>query len=93
MSGSFSEGFTSALTFARNKHGHDKSIHRDNAGHDYRNERLLVGNAEISNETQVEGRRTHTFMISSGLKEPNPAMPIPALDVPYAAPTAITQRA
>lgn len=30
----------------------------------------------------------HTFMINSGLNVPNPAIPIPAFDVPNAAPTA-----
>lgn len=32
--------------------------------------------------------RSHTFMMSSGLNVPRPAIPMPALDVPNAAPTA-----
>jgi hypothetical protein len=34
------------------------------------------------------GVYARTFMMSSGLNAPRPAMPMPALDVPYAAPTA-----
>lgn len=36
----------------------------------------------------INGNYERTFMIKSGLKLPNPAIPIPAFEVPYAAPTA-----
>jgi len=37
----------------------------------------------------ITGEREGTFMMSSGLKVPTPAMLMPAFAVPYAAPIAI----
>jgi hypothetical protein len=72
-------------TVARDEDGDDEAVDSDDAGHDDRDERLCVGGSECGRADRATGR---TFMMSSGLNPPRPAIPMPALDVPYAAPTA-----
>jgi hypothetical protein len=78
-------GRRGARTVACDEHGHDEPVHGDDARHDDGDERLCASSAVRSAGACMRGR---TFMMSSGLNAPRPAMPMPALDVPYAAPTA-----
>lgn len=74
----------SRLTSAGNKHRHDKSVDGNDSRHDNGDEGLHPG--KHAAQSNMSLRRT--FMMSSGLNVPNPVIPMPDFEVPYAAPTA-----
>ena len=65
-----------------------QGIHRNDTGHDDRDERLDLKSA-LHQHVLVPPHSLRTFIIRSDLKVPTPAIPMPDLAVPYAAPMLI----
>lgn len=67
----------------------NEAVDTDDAGHDLREKE---GDQGLMTNTRTQAKAPTTgmtlFMIRSGRKVPRPAIPIPDLEVPYAAPTA-----
>lgn len=67
----------------------NETVDCDNTGHDDGNERLYSGFGLARVRMRKQSTRVLAFMMRSGRKVPTPAIPMPALAVPYAAPAPV----
>ena len=70
---------------------YDKRIYCDDSGHDHRDQCLVAVRMSETDHKHCSVL-LHTFMMRSGRNMPTPAIPIPDLAVPYAAPAPVDFR-